>query len=543
MRPKISAFRSKVGKRIFLLFISCALVPIVTLGLVSFYRVSTQLRTTSRNQISIASKSYGMELLSRLDNLESELELLDPISPALKNSARMVRLRGHWIGLSMVQKGIPTPLWGSFLEPINLTSEQLQFLGEGGTVLTSNGSKPTNIVLLRYRDMRHSEQGLLAGIIKRDYLFGTDTLRADRTVGVTDARGQLLFCTSSSASCVSAPKTSTVTGWFETSILGEQYENGFHELFLRAQFRSEPWTVVVSQSAAELFAPMQSFRRTFPFVLLLSMLTVILFSSMQIRRTLVPLERLQRAAKRIKDQKFDTRVNVNSDDEFGELASSFNSMTEHLGEQFKALENLSWGALKALARAIDTKSAWTAGHSERVTQLALQIGREFKLSASDLVTLERGGLLHDIGKIGTPSHILDKPGRLSADELQVMREHPACGVRILEPIPDFEAALPIVGQHHECFDGSGYPLGLKGNEIDLKARILSVADCYDALISDRPYRNGLPKDEVIRIVRAGAGTRYDPSVVEAAVRVMDCEQGATTLVSSSSSSDWESVRV
>jgi len=543
MYPEISAFRSKVGKRIFLLFVSCALVPIVALGLVSFYRVSTQLRTTSRNQISIASKSYGMELLSRLDNLESELELLDSASPAQQDSARMARLRAHWTGLSMVQNGIPTPLWGSFLEPFNLTSEQSQFLRQGGTVLTVNSAKPAHIVLLRYRNMRNPEQGLLAGIIKRDYLFGTDTLQSDRIVGVTDADGQMLFCTSDSASCVSAPKTSAVTGWFETSILGEQYENGFHELFLRAQFRSAPWTVVVSQSAAELLAPMQGFRRTFPFVLLLSLLAVILFSSMQIRRTLVPLERLQQAAKRIKDHKFDTRVGVNTADEFGELASSFNTMAAHLGEQFKALESLSWGTLKALARAIDTKSAWTAGHSERVTRLALRIGRELTLSDSDLVALQRGGLLHDIGKIGTPPHILDKPGLLSADELQVMREHPASGVRILEPIPDFKAALPIVGQHHECFDGSGYPLGLKGNEIDLKARILSVADCYDALVSDRPYRKGLREDEVIRMIRAGARTRYDPSVVEAFARVMAPEEGATTLVSSSSSSDWERARV
>lgn len=541
MRPEITAFRSKVGKRIFLLFIFCALVPIVTLGLVSFYRVSTQLRTTSRNQISIASKSYGMELLSRLDNLESELELLDSTSPAQQDSARMGRLRGHWVGLSIVQNGIPTPLWGSFLEPFSLTPEQSQFLREGGTVLMTTRQTPSNVVLLHYRDRQHPEQGLLAGIAKRDYLFGTDTLESDRIAGVTNAAGQILFCTSSASSCVPAPRTSTVTGWFETSILGDQYENGFHELFLRAQFRSEPWTVVVSQSAAELLAPMQSFRRTFPFVLLLSLLAVILFSSMQIRRTLVPLELLQRAAKRIKDQKFDTQVSVNSDDEFGELASSFNTMAAHLGEQFKALENLSWGALRALARVIDTKSAWTAGHSERVARLALQIGRVLKLSDSDMVTLERGGLLHDIGKIGTPSHILDKPGRLSEDELKDMREHPASGVRILEPIPDFKAALPIVGQHHECFDGSGYPLGLKGNEIDLKARILSVADCYDALVSDRPYRKGIPENKVISMLRAGAGTQFDPNVVEAFVRVMVREQGAMILVSSSSARDWERV--
>lgn len=180
----------------------------------------------------------------------------------------------------------------------------------------------------------------------------------------------------------------------------------------------------------------------------------------------------------------------------------------------EALEQLDVGTLTALARAIDAKSTWTSGHSERVTTLALQIGKAMGLSSAELRILHRGGLLHDIGKIGTPNPILDKPGSLDREELRIMREHVKTGVRILEPVPCFRELLPIVGQHHEWFDGSGYPLGLRGENISLLARILAVADCYDALASDRPYRKGLASGEVIKILQQRSGTQFDPKVMQ-----------------------------
>jgi putative nucleotidyltransferase with HDIG domain len=179
-----------------------------------------------------------------------------------------------------------------------------------------------------------------------------------------------------------------------------------------------------------------------------------------------------------------------------------------------ALEQLHWGALNALARAIDAKSDWTAGHSERVTNLALEIGRAMRLSDNDLRIMHRGGLLHDVGKIGTPPSILDKPGKLDPEEMRIMRDHVIVGVRILEPIAAFREVLPIVAQHHERWDGSGYPAGLAGEDINLYARIFAVADCYDALTSDRPYREGLQPDHVLAMIRAGSGAQFDPRIVE-----------------------------
>jgi putative nucleotidyltransferase with HDIG domain len=197
---------------------------------------------------------------------------------------------------------------------------------------------------------------------------------------------------------------------------------------------------------------------------------------------------------------------------------------EQLKITVEALEQLDLGTLTALARAIDAKSAWTAGHSERVTNLALKIGHALGLPAKSLEILHRGGLLHDIGKIGTPLTILDKPGKLEPEEMQIMRDHVKTGVHILEPIPCFREALPIVAQHHEWFDGSGYPAGLAGEHISLHARILTVADCYDAIVSDRPYRNGLSRQQALEILRRKAGTQFDPMVIDVFGRLSDAGQ-------------------
>jgi len=199
---------------------------------------------------------------------------------------------------------------------------------------------------------------------------------------------------------------------------------------------------------------------------------------------------------------------------------------EQLETTVEALEQLDLGTLSALARAIDAKSAWTAGHSERVTNLALRIGHAIGLTATDLQILHRGGLLHDIGKIGTPPSILDHPGKLAPEEMQIMRDHVKIGVRILEPIPCFRGVLPIVAQHHEWFDGSGYPAGLAGENINLHARIVAVADCYDAIVSDRPYREGLPKRRALEILRQKSGIQFDPMLMEVFTRLIATDQPA-----------------
>ncbi|MBP2675279.1 MAG: cyclic diguanylate phosphodiesterase [Deltaproteobacteria bacterium] len=185
------------------------------------------------------------------------------------------------------------------------------------------------------------------------------------------------------------------------------------------------------------------------------------------------------------------------------------------------------GTLQALSRAVDTNSPWTAGHSQRVTSLAMEIGWEIGLSEREIDVLQRGGLLHDLGKLGIPPAILDKPGKLTEEEYAVIQKHPSAGAEILRPIPSMEKILPIVLHHHERFDGSGYPQGLAGDSISLHARILSVADVADALSSDRPYRPGWQREKVLAYMLEQSGRQFDPGVVTAFLRIAARKPGAS----------------
>jgi putative nucleotidyltransferase with HDIG domain len=192
----------------------------------------------------------------------------------------------------------------------------------------------------------------------------------------------------------------------------------------------------------------------------------------------------------------------------------------------KRMDQLNWGTLKALARAIDAKSQWTAGHSEQVTRLALEVGLVLGLSQEEQTNLHQAALLHDIGKIGIPAELIDKPGKLTEEEYRSIREHPVIGARILEPIDAYAEIIPIVRQHHEWFNGNGYPDGLAGEAITLGARILAVVDVYDAISSQRPYRPGLEPDQALEVIKQKSGNHFDPVVVEAFLRVIEKDKKA-----------------
>jgi putative nucleotidyltransferase with HDIG domain len=185
------------------------------------------------------------------------------------------------------------------------------------------------------------------------------------------------------------------------------------------------------------------------------------------------------------------------------------------------LRRLTIGSMQALARAVDAKSSWTAGHSARVMRIALGIARHMGFGEERIDRLQQAALLHDIGKIGIRSGILDKPGKLTDEEFAAIREHPVIGDKILSPIEAFREIIPMVRQHHERWDGKGYPDGLTGEAIILEARILAVADVYDAMASDRPYRKGMDLAKVISIIGSEAGRQFDPNVVAVFMELME----------------------
>jgi putative nucleotidyltransferase with HDIG domain len=193
--------------------------------------------------------------------------------------------------------------------------------------------------------------------------------------------------------------------------------------------------------------------------------------------------------------------------------------TVELDQALSSLEDAYRSTLKALTAALETRDAETHGHSERVVTFSLRLGRELDLSKEQMKALEFGSLLHDIGKIGVPDAILRKPAKLTEEEWMRMREHPLHGQQILREIEFLSGASRVVAQHHEKWDGSGYPLGLRGEEIDLNARIFAVADAFDAMISDRVYRRGRSYEAAALELGKWSGRQFDPQVVEAFHRV------------------------
>lgn len=190
---------------------------------------------------------------------------------------------------------------------------------------------------------------------------------------------------------------------------------------------------------------------------------------------------------------------------------------EQLNEELRAAYDTT---IEGWARALDLKDHDTEGHSRRVTDLTVQLARHLGYPEGEIVHLRRGALLHDIGKIGIPESILRKPGKLDEDEWVLMREHPNLAKKVLSEIPFLKPALDIPLYHHEKWDGSGYPHGLRGEQIPLAARMFAVIDVYDALVSDRPYRLAMDHSEALEIIEDQAGQHFDPRVVKAFVSLV-----------------------
>lgn len=195
------------------------------------------------------------------------------------------------------------------------------------------------------------------------------------------------------------------------------------------------------------------------------------------------------------------------------------SKTIELEESYTRLNTSYKSTVVALSRAVDARDKYTAGHSERVAGISLQIGTAMGLSDKQLETLEIAALFHDIGKLGIPDHILLKPERLTDAEFGYIKEHPQIGVNILASIDFFKDALSIILHHHERFDGKGYPSNNAGQYIPVESRIIAVADTYDAITSDRPYRKGLSQDIALDEILKHKGTQFDSQVVDAFMEI------------------------
>jgi putative nucleotidyltransferase with HDIG domain len=701
MRFDINIFSNKIARRIFVLFVSCALLPILCLSIISYGHVAKQLNEQSYQRLKQSVKGHGLSLYERLIFLETELQFfafslektlqspgqtpLADFNERLARRFKAVALFNNMDEYASVFKTMDNPKKPGV--------QEIKHMSAGNTaisVLNPSGSWP-RIFMMRRVDSKNLKSGFLIGEINPAYLWGIDqgnALPPNTDVCVLDESENLLFSSFSNKNSffrqVRLKLNSSASGQFAWVHENEQYLVSYRTIFMKPRFLVHGWTVALSQSKADVLSPMSDFKTIFPLVVLMSLWVVLLFSIYYIRKSMVPLELLKKGTRRIAMKDFDYRVQITSRDEFEELATDFNEMSDRLNRQFKALdtiaeidrailssfetrkivktvihrmydwfacdfaaislidlernntaqsyfsyynqknelferllelstygletlhanpeylimhadenplpyllhfaksgiksflvlpvflnkklsavitigrlqvkaysdeditrarqmadqvavalsnaslikelEQLNWGTLKALARTVDTKSSWTAGHSERVTDMALEIGAVLGLTSKKLDNLHRGALLHDIGKIGVPVAVLDKPGKLDDEEYRIIKMHPQIGAKILEPIAAYKKIIPIVLQHHERHDGKGYPAGLSGDAIDIGARILAVADVFDALTSDRPYREGWALERVIDLITQEAGRQFHPDVVEAFLEIMEIQK-------------------
>jgi putative nucleotidyltransferase with HDIG domain len=201
------------------------------------------------------------------------------------------------------------------------------------------------------------------------------------------------------------------------------------------------------------------------------------------------------------------------------LLSESRQQAKQLEAAYAELEITYDQTLTSLMSALDARDRETEGHSMRVSRLTCLLAEEIGLNSQQIKALERGALLHDIGKIGISDTILHKPGKLTEDEWKVMRIHPDIGARIVEGIPFLQDSLPVIRYHHERWDGSGYPVGLKKEDIPIQARIFAIADVFDALTSKRSYRNKSSAEEAVQYIKEQSDILFDPFIVEALTKL------------------------
>jgi HD-GYP domain-containing protein (c-di-GMP phosphodiesterase class II) len=290
--------------------------------------------------------------------------------------------------------------------------------------------------------------------------------------------------------------------------------------------------VLASVAPAALIAALQAgrhggFEPSAAAALAASIAVGVVLSAFVARSVTRPIAEVVRGALDIARGRFGRQVPVRAGNELGDLAYAFNHMSRELASYdaenqrlIAALERGYLDTIRSLAAAVDAKDPYTRGHAERVAALSVEIGRELGLAPDALQALEYSGILHDIGKIGIPDAILAKRGTLSPDEMALVRDHPAIGAEIVNGVEFLAAALPAIRGHHERWDGTGYPDRLAGDAIPLIARIVNIADTWDACTSRRPYQEAIPSDVVVAILEGVKGAQTDPAVHDALLRVL-----------------------
>ncbi len=282
------------------------------------------------------------------------------------------------------------------------------------------------------------------------------------------------------------------------------------------------WGVLVERSSTDAFRPVRVMLVRTVVVSAIAGLVALGLGFFLARRLIGPIQRLDQVSSEIAKGNLTVRAPVTGSAELAHLASNFNHMAgniealvRRLRQALRQNQELFLETIRTLAAAIDAKDPYTRGHSERVSSYSMAIARHLGLGSEEVFRVRIAAILHDVGKLGIREGILNKPGGLTEEEFMVMRQHPEIGSQIMAPIRALKDILPGIRNHHETWDGRGYPDGLAGDEIPMVARIIGAADTFDAMTTTRPYQKASTLDFVLKKIRAMSGTRFAPPVVDA----------------------------
>lgn len=287
------------------------------------------------------------------------------------------------------------------------------------------------------------------------------------------------------------------------------------------------WGVIAQIDEAKAYAGAYSMRRNSILVVTLVSVLALGLGLLLSREITQPIRTLRDAALQLARGDFKTRVSLNTRNEVGVLGEAFNVMGERIERSVEEIREaadtnreLFIGTVRMLANAIDAKDPYTRGHSERVAFYSTLVAKELGMSDAEIANVHLSGLIHDVGKIGIEDRILRKPAALTDDEYEIMKQHPTKGAQILEAVPKLKALAGPGLQHHENVDGSGYPDGLKGDEIPLLGRMVSVADAFDAMTTDRPYSKAMTFEAAVARLQFLSGKKFDSQCVDAMARAV-----------------------
>src|SRR5437660_859291 len=412
-----------------------------------------------------------------------------------------------------------------------------------GQPLVVGGGKSARTVMLVSSPIMYDKRflGMIGSVVDMDYLIRR--LQQVSLTGlmpyVVDSQGRLV------AAATAQYATGQDMGQFDIvrSFVGEgskaqlaatreftihDGKNATEMLGTYSPVTSLDWAVVVQKPREDAYRGIYEMQRTGRLLAWLAVFLSVGLSIISARRITSPLQVLAQSSRAIARGDFSQRVHVKTRTEIGELATTFNTMSEELEQFVEDLKraadenkNLFMGSIQMLAGAVDEKDPYTRGHSDRVTKYSLMIAKEMGMDPEFLEILPISSQLHDVGKLGIEDRILKKPGTLTPEEFEIMKTHTTKGANILRPVPQLREMLPGIELHHDALNGRGYPYGLKGDEIPLLARVIAVADTFDALTTNRPYQQAHTPEQALEIIRSLSGQRLDPQAVSALLAVFE----------------------